>query len=161
MLVRYKATADRFYQAIDWDLLAFFGGLYIVINMMEHALVLELIGDLLTPILALGDIAGPAALMVAAAVASSVTDNIPLAAMLAKILGGMDLSPESPLWWSIVFGANLGGNITLIGSASTLVAVTIIRKYELKLSFVDFVKAAIPFALIQLVLSALYILFVL
>ncbi len=161
MLVRYKATADRFYQAIDWDLLAFFGGLFIVINMMEHALVLELIGDLLTPILALGDIAGPAALMVAAAVASSVTDNIPLAAMLAKILGGMDLSPESPLWWSIVFGANLGGNITLIGSASTLVAVTIIHKYELKLSFVDFVKAAILFALVQLVLAALYILFVL
>ena len=135
MLVRYKATADRFYQAIDWDLLAFFGGLFIVINMMEHALVLELIGDLLTPILALGDIAGPAALMVAAAVASSVTDNIPLAAMVAKILGGMDLSPESPFWWSIIFGANLGGNITPIGSASTLVAVTIIHKYELKLSF--------------------------
>ena len=161
MLVRYKATADRFYQAIDWDLLAFFGGLFIVINMMEHALVLELIGDLLTPILALGDVAGTAALMVAAAVASSVTDNIPLAAMLAKILGGIDLPPESPFWWSVIFGANLGGNITPIGSASTLVAVTIIHKYKLKLSFVDFVKAAVPFALIQLILAVLYVLFVL
>ena len=161
MLVRYKATADRFYQAIDWDLLAFFGGLFIVINMMEHALVLELIGDLLTPILALSDIAGPPALMVAAAVASSVTDNIPLAAMLAKILGGIDLSPESPFWWSLIFGANLGGNITPIGSASTLVAVTIIHKHELKLSFVDFVKAAIPFALVQIILALLYLLFVL
>ncbi|MCH7554405.1 MAG: PD-(D/E)XK nuclease family protein, partial [Proteobacteria bacterium] len=44
----------RFYRAIDWDLLAFFGCLFIVINMMEHALVLELIGDLLRPVLALG-----------------------------------------------------------------------------------------------------------
>ena len=58
-------------------------------------------------------------------------------------------------------GANLGGNITPIGSASTLVAVTIIHKYELKLSFTDFVKAAIPFALIQLLLAALYVLFLL
>ena len=161
MLTRYKATADRFYQAIDWDLLAFFGGLFIVINMMEHALVLELIGDLIKPILALGDLAGPAALMVAAAVASSVTDNIPLAAMLAKILGGMNLPADSPFWWSVIFGANLGGNITPIGSASTLVAVTIIHKYKLVLSFVDFVKAAVPFALIQLVLAALYVLFLL
>ncbi len=161
MLTRYKATADRFYQAIDWDLLAFFGCLFIVINMMEHALVLELIGDLLQPILALGDVAGPAALMVASAAASSVTDNIPLAAMLAKILGGMNLAPDSPFWWAVVFGANLGGNITPIGSASTLVAVTIIHKYELRLSFTDFVKAAIPFALIQLLLAALYVLFLL
>ena len=52
-------------------------------------------------------------------------------------------------------------NITLIGSASTLVAITIIRKYELKLSFVDFVKAAIPVAMVQLVLAVLYVLFVL
>ena len=161
MLTRYKATADRFYRAIDWDLLAFFGCLFIVINMMDHALVLELIGDLLQPILALGDLAGPAALMVASAVASSVTDNIPLAAMLAKILGGMNLGPDSPFWWSVIFGANLGGNITPIGSASTLVAVTIIHKYELRLSFADFVKAAIPFALIQLFLAALYVLFLL
>ena len=129
--------------------------------MMEHALVLELIGDLLQPILALGDLAAPAVLMVASAVASSVTDNIPLAAMLAKILGGMNLAPDSPFWWSVIFGANLGGNITPIGSASTLVAVTIIHKYELRLSFADFVKAAIPFALIQLLLAALYVLFLL
>ena len=161
MLTRFKATADRFYQAIDWDLLAFFGCLFIVINMMEHALVLELIGDLLRPILALGDLAGPAALMVASAAASSVTDNIPLAAMLAKILGGMNLAADSPFWWAVIFGANLGGNITPIGSASTLVAVTIIHKYELRLSFVDFVKAAIPFAVMQLILAALYVLFVL
>ena len=161
MLFRYKSSADRFYQAIDWDLLAFFGGLFVVINMMEHALVLGLIGDLLKPILALGELAGPAALMVASAVASSVTDNIPLAAMLSKILGTTNLPPESPFWWSVIFGANLGGNITPIGSGSILVAVTIIHKYKQKLSFADFVKSAMPFALIQLVLAALYVLFLL
>ena len=161
MLTRYKATADRFYQAIDWDLLAFFGCLFIIINMMEHALVLELIGDLLKPILALGDLTGPGTLMVAAAVASSVTDNIPLAAMLAKIMGGMSLPADSTLWWAVIFGANLGGNITPIGSASTLVAVTIIHKYKLVMSFAGFVKAAVPFALMQLVLAAIYILLVL
>ena len=102
--------------------------------MMEHALVLELIGEGLAPILALGDLAGPGSLLVAAAAASSVTDNIPLAAMLAKILGGMNLPADSPYWWSVVFGANLGGNLTPIGSASTLVAVTIIHKNKLALS---------------------------
>jgi Na+/H+ antiporter NhaD/arsenite permease-like protein len=158
MLTRYKATADRFYQAVDWDLLAFFGCLFIVINMMEHALVLELIGDGLKPILGLGEQARIATLMAASAVASSVTDNIPLAAMLAKILGGMDIASESPIWWAVIFGANLGGNITPIGSASTLVAVTIIHKNNLPMSFARFVKVAVPFAAVQLVMAVGYVL---
>ncbi len=161
MLVRYKAIADQFYRAIDWDLLAFFGCLFIVINMMEHALVLDLIGELLVPVMELGPTAGPGALMFAAAIASSVTDNIPLAAMLAKILGGMNLPADSTFWWAVIFGANLGGNITPIGSASTLVAVTIIHKNNLAMSFIDFVKMAVPFAAAQLALAVLYVLFVL
>ena len=158
MLTRYAATADRFYQAVDWDLLAFFGALFIVINMMELAHVLELIGAALKPIFDLGDLGGPAAMLVAAAAASSVTDNIPLAAMLAKILGGMEIAKDSPYWWSVIFGANLGGNITPIGSASTLVAVTIIHKYKLPMSFAGFVKAAAPFAAVQLVIAVGYVL---
>ena len=94
----------------------------------------------------------------ASAVFSSVTDNIPLAAMLAKILGGLGTSPDSPLWWSVVFGANLGGNLTPIGSASTLVAVTIIHKHELELSFAGFVAKALPFAVVQIVLAVGYVL---
>jgi Na+/H+ antiporter NhaD/arsenite permease-like protein len=158
MLTCYKGTADRFYQAIDWDLLAFFGCLFIVINMMEHALVLELIGNGLKPIIGMGELFGTGVLLVASALASSVTDNIPLAAMMAKILGGLDLASESPFWWAVIFGANLGGNITPIGSASTLVAVTIIHKNKLPMSFASFVKIATPFAAIQLAMAAGYVL---
>lgn len=53
--------------------------------------------------------------------------------------------------------ANLGGNITPIGSASTLVATTIIHKYQLKLPFVDFVRVAAPCALIQIGLALAYV----
>ena len=166
MLIRYKAVADRLYQAIDWDLLGFFAALFVVINVMEHAQVLDLIGEGLKHLMALGEVGGPAALLVTSATASSVTDNIPLAAMLAKILGG--LSPEElaefggqRLWWAVVFGANLGGNITPIGSASTLVAVTIMHKHELPMTFGSFVKAALPFAALQILLAIVYVLVVL
>ena len=157
-LVQHKATADRFYREIDWDLLAFFAALFIVINVMEHAQVLHLLGRFLTPILDLGETVGPSVLLVASAVASSVTDNIPLSAMLAKILSGLDLTADSPYWWAVIFGANLGGNITPIGSASTLVAVTIIHKSGIALSFVGFVKLALPYAAAQLALAVAYLL---
>ena len=158
MLVRYKSEADRFYQAIDWDLLGFFACLFVVINVMEHAQVLALIGKGLAQVIQLGPTLGAGLILVLAAAASSVTDNIPLAAMLAKILVGLNTPANSPLWWAVVFGANLGGNLTPIGSASTLVAVTIIHKNNLKLPFGAFVKTALPYALMQLALASAYVL---
>ncbi|NRA96275.1 MAG: hypothetical protein HRU14_08715 [Planctomycetes bacterium] len=159
MLVRYKHVADRFYQAIDWDLLAFFAALFVTINVMEHAGVLELIGDGLKVIIGDGERVGQGSLLVSAAAFSSVTDNIPLAAMLAKILGSMPAGEVSPgLWWAVIFGANLGGNLTPIGSASTLVAVTIMHKHELTMTFGRFVKMAIPFALMHIALALVYVL---
>jgi Na+/H+ antiporter NhaD/arsenite permease-like protein len=159
LLVIYKHQVDKFYSATDWDLLAFFGSLFVVIYVMERALVLERMGEGLAFLLSLGDSGGKLALLFASAGLSSVTDNIPLAAMLAKILGGpnYDLTSSSMEWWAVIFGANLGGNITPIGSASTVVAVTIMARHKVPLSFLGFVRKAAPFAAVQLVLAAIYV----
>ena len=159
MLLRYKSEADQFYRSVDWDLITFFITLFVVINVMEHAMVLELIGKGIALVIGSEEsLFGTGALLVLSATFSSVTDNIPLAAMLAKILAAAGTSSDSSLWWAVVFGANLGGNLTPIGSASTLVAVTIIHKNNIKMSFVDFVRTAIPFAVVQILLALLYVL---
>ncbi|MCA9174287.1 MAG: hypothetical protein KDB14_07345 [Planctomycetales bacterium] len=169
MLIRYKSEVDRFYRAVDWDLLGFFMALFVVIYVMEHARVLHAIGvglrQVVTQIdLMPADWRDTTVLLWGAAAFSSVTDNIPLAAMLSNILGTLGAptaaggGAESALWWSVVFGANLGGNLTPIGSASTLVAVTIMHKHELPMTFGAFVKTAFPYALLQLGLATIYVL---
>ena len=60
MLIRYKSEVDRFYRAVDWDLLGFFAALFVVINVMEHARVLALIGHGLQWIIGLGQTTGSA-----------------------------------------------------------------------------------------------------
>ena len=166
MLWRYKSEVNRFYSAVDWDLLGFFMALFVVIYVMEHAQVLHSIGTGLQAVLS--DITKVPAnkldattLLCGSAVFSSVTDNIPLAAMFGSILHDLGTPQESTLWWAVIFGANLGGNITPIGSASTLVAVTIMHKHKLPMAFLDFVKAAVPYAIIQIALAVVYVLFVL
>lgn len=167
-LVRYKSEADQFYKSVDWDLLGFFMALFVVIYVMEHAAVLEAIGNGLKMVLSdiklmPATMADTTILLVGAAAFSSVTDNIPLAAMLSNILTNLnapavvDGSTESGLWWSVIFGANLGGNLTPIGSASTLVAVTIMHKHGLNVSFAGFVVKALPFALVHIVLATIYV----
>ncbi len=159
VLARFKHEVNEFYQAIDWDLILFFMSLFVVINVMEHAQVLDLIGQGVAWLIGDGQGSlGTAALLVSSSVFSSVTDNIPLAAMLARILAGLGIPGDSSLWWSVVFGANLGGNITPIGSASTLVAVTIIHKYQIRLGFGSFIRLALPFAAMQILLATVYVL---
>ena len=160
----YKHEVDTFYKAVDWDLLGFFASLFVVIYVMEQAEVLGIIGKGIGAMLSLPGPAAQASLLVSAAAASSVTDNIPLAAVLAKILavnpivvGPEGSNPGSPFWWCVIYGANLGGNITPIGSASTVVAMTIIHKNSLPLTFIGFVKVASAFAIVQIVLAIGYV----
>ncbi len=160
VLIRYKSVADKFYQALDWDLLGFFMALFVVINVMEHAQVLHAIGQGMRMVISLESPGrwDEGVLLVGAAAFSSVTDNIPLSAMLANILGTAATPSDSGLWWSVIFGANLGGNLTPIGSASTLVAVTIMHRHELPVSFGQFILMALPYAAVQIVLALFYVL---
>lgn len=158
MLWAFKHEVGKFYSGLDWDLVWFFMTLFVVINVMEHAEVLSLIGSAIGGIIDLGDVIGSAGLLWCSAAASSVTDNIPLAAVLAKVLKAKETLPDSSLWWSVIFGSNLGGNLTPIGSASTVVAVTIMHKHEIRMSFLGFIRAALPFALLQIILATAYLL---
>ena len=159
-LIRLKHEPEKAYVKIDWDLLLFFAYLFVVIHVMEGAQVLALIGDGIAALIGLGETVGPFALLWSSSIASSVTDNVPLAAVLAKILS--TTTPPTPtdsnLWWATIFGCNLGGNFTPIGSASTLVAVAIIHKNKLPMSFGGFVARASPFAIVQLIIASAYVL---
>ena len=159
MMIRFKSTIDKKYAALDWDLLIFFSTLFVVVEVMAFGGVLDVIGTGIEALIGLGSIGGPVALLSASALASSVTDNIPLAAVLAEILHQVPTIGEQPnLWWSVIFGANLGGNITPIGSASTVVGMTIMHKAELNISFFGFVVKAVPFAIVQIALASAYVL---
>lgn len=142
---------------VEWSLVLFFASLFVIIGVMELAGVLEAIGNGLGMLINLPGMAATAAVTWSAAAASSVTDNIPLAVVLAKILSLKGAPATSSLWWSVIFGANLGGNITPIGSASTVVAMTVIKKQNVDLSFMGFVKLALPFAVVQLVIATAYL----
>ena len=165
MLLMYRNEVDKFYRAVDWDLIGFFMALFVVIYVMEHASVLHWIGLVLQSVVsnvteAVALPSDATTLLLGSAAFSSVTDNIPLSAMLASILHELGAPNSSGLWWSVIFGANLGGNLTPIGSASTLVAVTIMHKHGLHMTFAKFVKMAFLFAIVQIALAVIYVIFV-
>ena len=65
-----------------------------------------------------------------AAVGSSLLDNVVLVAAFIPVIQSLDSLQVNlqPLWWALLFGGCLGGNITLIGSTANIVALGILEK---------------------------------
>ena len=64
------------------------------------------------------------------AIGSSLLDNVVLVAAFIPVVHGLEaLNVAShSLWWALLFGGCLGGNITLIGSTANIVALGILEK---------------------------------
>jgi Na+/H+ antiporter NhaD/arsenite permease-like protein len=67
--------------------------------------------------------------------------------------------PESvlPLFAAMCFGATLGGNATLLGAASNIIARGICSRAGRSISFVMFLRYGVPITFVQLLVSALYV----
>jgi len=81
---------------------------------------------------------------------SSFVDNIPYTAtmlpVVSKIAKGMNISPYV-LFFGLLIGATLGGNITPIGASANITALGILRKEGYEVKAKEFMKLSIPFTL--------------
>lgn len=166
MLVIYPTDVEGVLNEVEWTLVLFFIGLFALLGVMDKAGVLAMIGEWLQSPLSSGAHSGPIAMMWSSAFFSGLTDNIPLAAVLAKVLGGFHADIQNLtwfaeyghlLWWSLIFGAGLGGNFTPIGSASTVVAIGILKKEGHNVTFMQYVKIGAIVVLVQLALATGYL----
>jgi len=72
------------------------------------------------------------------AIGSSILDNVVLVAAFIPVIQSfqsLNLNLQ-PLWWALLFGGCLGGNITLVGSTANIVALGILEKERnIRISF--------------------------
>ena len=81
---------------------------------------------------------------------SAFIDNIPYVATMIPVIAGLAVQlgvDPTPLYFGLLSGATLGGNMTPIGASANITGIGILRKagYEVKNS--DFCRIGIPFTL--------------
>ncbi|NLD26412.1 MAG: arsenic transporter, partial [Acholeplasmataceae bacterium] len=82
---------------------------------------------------------------------SAFIDNIPYVLTMLVVVGelaaGLGLSQPYVMYFGLLIGATLGGNLTPIGASANITAIGILRKegYEVKAG--EFMKYGIPFTL--------------
>ena len=163
MLVLGGQEPESIYSEIDWGTVFFLMSFYIIIGGLEKSGVLNIFSKEIGVILELNPAAASVLNIWICGVSSSLVDNIPITLTLLPVMdyisGLLGISSKI-LSWGIIFGANLGGNLTPIGSPSNIIALGILKKSGRDVSWGKWFDFCLPIVLLQLVLSSIYVLLV-
>ncbi|NWF58377.1 MAG: transporter [Fischerella sp.] len=180
MLLSHQSKIDTVHNIlrdVDWSTLIFFMSIFVLIGGLEKTGVISSVSGILSAILGTNIILGSLVLLFFVGLLSSVVPNIPLVVamvpLLKQYLVNVGLAPAEvltpdfqgqfppevlPLFYAMMFGATLGGNGTLVGASSNIVAAGISEQHGRRISFKTFLHYGIPVMLLQLLTASLYVL---
>ena len=91
---------------------------------------------------------------------SAFVDNIPYVATMLPVLTAVCASLKIEpylLYFGLLTGATLGGNLTPIGASANIAAVGMLKQNGYEVSFRDFMRIGIPFTLTAVTAGYLFI----
>lgn len=151
LLISRRRDPEQSFEGIDWGLLVFFAALFVVTGAIETT---GLGANLFAWLRPWAD-GGPAKLTVVSLVLSNLVSNVP-AVMLFRPVVPTLAEPETA-WLTLAMATTLAGNLTLLGSVANLIVAEIARRRGVHLSFVEYLKAGLPIALVSLLIGVLWL----
>ena len=149
---------------VEWDTLFFFIGLFIMVNGIQEIHIIDILGNKIIELTK--DNVNIAVLGVTwvSALFTSIIGNVANAATMGKIVDIMlptfaGHEHMNMFWWALSAGSCLGGNISLLASATNVVAISTAGKAGVKITFIEFLKFGALISIQTLLLSNLYIWF--
>jgi Na+/H+ antiporter NhaD/arsenite permease-like protein/uncharacterized membrane protein (UPF0127 family) len=145
-------STERIFEGVDWTLLLFFAGLFVVMRGVEVSglatAMIEKTGNLadLSP---MGRITGLSAVSV---ILSNLVSNVPAVMLLKPLTQALDNGQT--LWLALAMSSTLAGNLTLIGSVANLIVIQQARRH-VEIGFLDYFRVG---ALITVITIAIGIL---
>ena len=147
-------------KAIDFETLGLLVGLFLMIGGITHEGVIDALAALLAKLGGGNPFLMYTIIVWASVLISAFIDNIPYVATMIPVIAGiaveMGIDP-TPLYFGLLSGATLGGNITPIGASANITAIVILRKEGYEVQNSDFFKIGIPFTLSAIIPAYIYI----
>ncbi len=150
-------------EGIDFETLLLLAGLFIVISGITEVGIIDEISKLFVKIGGNSLFLMYTLIVFGSVLFSAFIDNIPyVATMLPVVQGIAGIMGCNPLllYFGLLCGATLGGNLTPIGASANIVTIGMLRKngYEVKTS--DFLKIGFPFTMVAVLAGYLFCWFV-
>jgi Na+/H+ antiporter NhaD/arsenite permease-like protein len=131
---------------VEWSTLLFFGSLFIVVGALEKTGWMDSAAQAILGFAGGNTAPGVSVVLWSFSLMSAFINNIPLAAAfipVLKTLGNVSGLNVYPFWWALAAGTGLGGNGTIIGASSNVIAIGLARSKGVRITFVEFAKIGI------------------
>ena len=163
LIILTKFSPERLPEGVDWETFFFLIGLFIIVGSLEHVGIIKMISDYLTPIIKSNAFLGMLLILWSAGILSGFLDNIALTLIYIPLI--MDLSPAfgpiAPLVWiALILGTNLGGELTPIGSPTTLITMGYAKENGIIIEFKEFLVYGAIVSLLNLTIATVYIFYI-
>lgn len=164
ILVAISGLKPRDYvQDVEWATLIFFAGLFIMVGALVNVGALAEFSQYLKELFGSDTKMAASVILGLSAVLSGLIDNIPYVASMSPVISDLSVGlvgrQEHVLWWSLAFGADFGGNATIIGASANVVAIGLAAKAGHHISFWKFAKYGIIVTAVSIAMVYPYILF--
>jgi Na+/H+ antiporter NhaD/arsenite permease-like protein len=155
LLVTRRIHPEAVFLEVDWSLLVFFSGLFIVTGSLDTLGVSQTLFTAVEPIAA----GGIAALTAVSVVLSNLISNVPAVLLFRPFVPSLP-NPEQT-WLVLAMATTLAGNLTLLGSVANLIVAESARRQGVHLTFGAYLRAGVPITLLSLLVGALWLALVL
>ena len=150
----------RIIKNLDYDTLLLLTGLFVVIAGITHAGVIDDLAGVIASVGGQNQFLLFTIVVWGSVVISAFIDNIPYVATMLPVLQGvtaaMGVDPYL-LYFGLLCGATLGGNITPVGASCNIAGVGMLRKEGYEVSFKDFARIGIPFTLAAVIAAYVFL----
>jgi Na+/H+ antiporter NhaD/arsenite permease-like protein len=151
LLVTRRLKPERVFREVDFTLLVFFAGLFVVTAALETTGLSERLFALVRPVAE----RGVPALAGVAVVLSNLVSNVPAVLLFRPFVPSFP-DPETA-WLTLAMATTLAGNLTLLGSVANLIVAEQARAHGVHLGFGEYLKAGVPITLLTLVLGVAWL----
>lgn len=144
---------------IDYQTLCLLAGLFVVIAGITNAGIIDDISNFFVKIGGNNLFLLYTVIVWGSVLISAFVDNIPYVATMLPVVSGIALSMDcSPtvLYFGLLTGATLGGNLTPIGASANIAAIGILRKEGYEVRMQDFMRIGLPFTLVAVSMGYLF-----
>ncbi len=147
-------------KSVDFETLLLLTGLFLVIQGITEVGIIDDLAGFIASVGGSNLFVLYTVIVWGSVVISAFVDNIPYVAtmlpVLTKVTGLMGVSPHL-LFFGLLSGATLGGNLTPIGASANIAGVGLLRKEGHEVSFGDFMRIGVPFTLVAVATAYVYL----
>ncbi len=156
VIVFFNLTPREGFKHVNWDMVIFFAGLFIVIGGLERSRSLDHLVEFMRQLLVQQPLLAMVILVFLGGILSGFLDSIPMAIILTDVLE-LAGNQEIAFWLSLVVATNIGGALAPIGSVSVLMAIEILRDNNHEIGLLEYVKLSLPLFLLLNIIGVVYL----